>query len=202
MKVIRKISEDEMIAHFLKGEINSNRFAKKLIDICKKLNVNISIIKNPDLNSRKENNVRKKIIGIFRGYGLNKELFENFPEDLDWEIVELNRKELEGIKYINYDYWIKLSKGTRLPSKAAESISEGIEILGESNNKFIESAKHLKGGGKFPKMIIVTNEKRKKLVVLEGHLRLTAYMLSPKYIPDKIRVILGVSDDIVKWDLY
>ena len=40
MKLIKNSSEDEMILEFLKGEYNSARFNKKLVDVLNKLKLN------------------------------------------------------------------------------------------------------------------------------------------------------------------
>jgi hypothetical protein len=38
-----------------------------------------------------------------------------------------------------------------------------------------------------------------KLVLLEGHVRLTAYALFPKYLPEWLDVYLGVSAEMERW---
>lgn len=51
-------------------------------------------------------------------------------------------------------------------------------------------------------MILATDEQALKLVVLEGHVRMTAYVLTPAYIPRELRTIVGFSPNIDKWTLY
>ncbi|MCH8161475.1 MAG: hypothetical protein IIB88_06225 [Chloroflexi bacterium] len=50
-------------------------------------------------------------------------------------------------------------------------------------------------------MILATHD-RTRLVVIEGHLRLTAYMMEPHLVPDELEVILGSSDRMTDWRLY
>lgn len=45
------------------------------------------------------------------------------------------------------------------------------------------------------------NEKS-KVVVLEGHARLTAYFIDSEYLPDEIEVLIGYSEKFSEWDLY
>src|SRR5690349_48904 len=47
-------------------------------------------------------------------------LFEGFPDDVAWERVVLMRDEVLAILYINWDWWLTVSNGTRLPTVAAE----------------------------------------------------------------------------------
>ena len=197
MKFLKKSSEDEMIAVFLQTEINSLRFGNNLKKILQKFKVKKSIIKKPDINNILENQLRKTIIADYRGYGKNKELFENFPKNIEWVWISLSKKELKKIKYINYDYWIELSRGSRLAEDAVKNIRNGIEIFNKSNERFLNAAKSLIGGNKFPPMILVSKDKNSFIIVLEGHLRLTAYMLELKKTPSQIKAIIGYSKDFI-----
>ena len=47
-------------------------------------------------------------------------LFAGFPDDVEWELVTLTRDELLAILYINWDWWLKVSRGTRLATVAAD----------------------------------------------------------------------------------
>lgn len=95
---------------------------------------------NGNLDSKEENNLRRKIIKEYRGYP-NKKLFDNFPHIHKWEFVKFNRNDLEKLFYIDYDYWNELSKGTFKPKIAASTISDRVEIFGVSNEPFITGAK-------------------------------------------------------------
>ena len=202
MKIIKRISEDEMIAEFLKAEINSPRFGKKIIDSLKKDKKTKKILIKPDLKNPNENIYRNNLLGKVRGFGKNKLLFENFPKDMTWELATLNKNELKKIKYISYSYWNELSNKTRLPLEAAKNIKKDVEIYGISNKGFFEILSEIKKGKKFPSIILVTKNNRSRIVILEGHARITAYFLEPKYIPSKIKVIIGYSNKINKWSLY
>lgn len=202
MKILRDISEDEFIATFLKYEITSKRFGER---ITKQLNIDNKdtyIITNPDLNNTKDNEYRKTMLGICRGYNKNLDIFEGFPQDIVWKQVLLTKEELRDIKYIDYDYWIELSKGTRSPADAAKTIKEGVEVFRISNDRYFNAVEHFKNGGTFGPLIFVCNSKKDKLVLLEGHLRTTTYFLEPDLIPQEIECIMGVSDNIEKWSLY
>ncbi len=203
MKIIKNISEDEMISIFLKGEIQSFRFGEKILKQLEKDQKDRSVIDKPDILNNKENEYRKIIFGNYRGYGLNKDLFENFPNNIEWKRVILDKQDLLKIKYINYDYWVELSGGSRLVSDGAKNVVAGIEIFKQPNKNFWEAAKKVEQGGSFPEPILVaTNISSSGLIILEGHLRLTAYFIKPEYIPKELSAIVGISENIVKWDLY
>ena len=79
MKVVRESNENEVVLNFLTGELQSERFNIKLKKTLKDLKKTEQIITKPNLNNQKENNLRKEVLGKFRGYGKNVDLFENFP---------------------------------------------------------------------------------------------------------------------------
>ncbi len=65
-----------------------------------------------------------------------------------------------------------------------------------------EAAEAHKEGKQFPMMIFVGKSESDNLVILEGHVRMTAYYLVPEYIPDEIEVVVGLSKNITDWGLY
>jgi hypothetical protein len=201
MKIIADSSENEMISEFLKAEING-RFRNKILKALKKHGISRKIIDDPDLKNGKENDFRKTILKEYRGYRENKELFGNFPEKIKWKKALFSRKDLEKIKYIDYSYWNEISGGSRLAKDAVKTIKKGRKIFGVSNKQFFEAAKTLSKQKKFPLLILVSKNKNSRIVVLEGHLRLTAYMLKPELIQDKTEAIIGYSPDFIKWNEY
>jgi hypothetical protein len=50
-----------------------------------------------------------------------------------------------------------------------------------------------------PELIAVTDPDRSKLVLLEGHVRLTAYAAFPELLPDELEVYLGTSPRVAEW---
>lgn len=181
MKYIRESSEDEMILEFLKGEIESERFQTQIMEILSTEREKLEIIKYGDLNNTTENLRRKEILRIFRGYGSNTELFENFPKISRWIFAECVEEDIDNIRYINYSYWNELSKNTSLPRIAAETIREDNEIYGVSNAGFISGVKYLKEGGIFPPVILLTADNH-NFIILEGHSRMTVYGLAPSFL--------------------
>ncbi len=133
---------------------------------------------------------------------MNKDLFEDFPSDMQWYRYSLTRDELGKIKYIDYSYWNKLSDGTRLPRVAAENVKNGVVVFDQPNENFIEASKAFKAGKEFPTVILVGQDENSDLVILEGHLRMTAYYLAPETIPEELEIVIGFSKNTTDWGLY
>jgi hypothetical protein len=115
-------------------------------------------------------------------------LFDGFPDDVAWERVGLAPEDVLAILYINWDWWLAVSSGTRLATVAAE-----VQGKNESDRAIAEAA------ATNPELIAVTHPERSKLVLLEGHVRLTAYAAFPEYLPDELGAYLGVSPRIAEW---
>ena len=193
MKILRESSENEMILEFLKAESTSERFSEKLEKAMVDLGFDEEIITKADLQSELQNVQRKKLLGVFRGYGEGRELFERFPTRFtEWNLCSFSASDFEKIRYIDYSYWNELSVGTRKPLAAAETIRRGVRIFEVSNEGFLRAAEYIKGGGTFPKPFFITAD-YETFVIVEGHLRMTAYALLPKYF-DKVEVIVGKCD--------
>lgn len=195
MKIIKSISEDEVVAHFLKTEIESERFKQKILTYLETNNIQKTVIDKPNLEDANENKLRKKAL-----IDLRVSTFHNFPENVQWYKAVLDTQDIDRIKYIDYSYWNELSNNTRSPRIAAENVKKGKQIFDESNQGFIEAAKHLQNGGKFPEIILVAKNEKSEPVILEGHLRMTAHFLANHEI-DQLEVIIGFSPDIAKWDV-
>ncbi|RJO60115.1 hypothetical protein C4544_07200 [candidate division WS5 bacterium] len=202
LKIVKPITEDEMIAVFLKAEIVSKRFGKRVLDAVKDESVSRIIIDKPDLEDNQENRKRRKVLAAARCYGENKALFSGFPNDVKWYRAVITGEGLKKVKYIPEDYWVNISKGTRLPKVAVETIKSGEEIFRQKNNAFWEVAKTVKKGIRLPELILVGINVDSMLVVIEGHLRITGYVFDSEHTPQNLEVIIGLSEHMTEWWAY
>ena len=203
MEIIGKSSENEMVSQFLFQEIKSERWKNKIIEIMEHDNIDKNMVLKPNLNNINENKIRKLILKKFRGYN-NKELFKNFPKNIDWNWAILDKNDILKIKYITYDYWEELTNGTRFAKDSVKNIKNNIEIFGVSNNGFIKLSEYIKNGNKIdPLIILAPFEKKDNIIVLEGHARLTAINLVIEHVIE-LKVLIGfVEENILnKWDKY
>ena len=173
------------------------------------------IIERPNLDDAQENACRRSILGAYRGYGQNTDYFEGlppdveymdyfegFPLDVHWERAMLSKQELEQVKYIEYDYWVELSGGSRLPRDAARTILAGYEVFGVNHQGVLQMATAFRARARFPTLILVGKNRESSLVVLEGHMRLTAMFLASECLPAELEVIVGFSEQIERWGCY
>jgi hypothetical protein len=203
MQVLHDITEDEMVATFLHAELHSERFGAALRHLLQRDHMSQQVIVSPDLRNPTENHYRLRLLGEFRGYGQNRDLFESFPSTVAWQRVQLTAAEVLRIKYIDYSYWNDISNGTRLPTEAAKTIRAGRLIFGRMpTDGFLRIAAALENGATFPELIAVRASTAADIVVVEGHVRLTVYALVPAAIPLNLTIILGTCADIGQWNDY
>jgi hypothetical protein len=202
MRVVGPSSEDEMVAVFLRGELSSSRFGPHIRRALLEVEVQERVIADPRVDDEAENDARRRVLDHTRAYSRKEGLFGGFPGDVTWQRVALTAEDLAKVRYIDYDYWIELSGGSRLALDGARNARAGAAPFGVSSDGFVELAEELAAGARFPELILVTASPAEPVVVLEGHARLTAYLMRPDAVPDEFEALLGTSPAMAGWGCY
>jgi hypothetical protein len=203
MRLLRPSSEAEMIALFLRTELPSNRWQDDLRALLKRAGLPEHVITAPDLGDDVENRARLRLLTEHRGYGTRTDYFPGFPDDVCWQWMAVTPTELATVRYIEYDYWDELSGGTRLAVDAAARIHAGVTPFGVPNDGVLAMAQAVADGAELPPLILVTpGPGGDDLVVLEGHVRLTAFMLVRHRLPPELEVLVGSSPTMACWDCW
>lgn len=200
MRLLEPASEDEVISSFLRAEIDSDRYGEKLRRLLARDRRQPAVLRHPDLADDCENRYRRVLLDEHRGYERREEMFGGFPRKIDWFRAALGVEEVLDILYINWDWWLTLSGGSRSPRDAARRIRNGL-CPGVTAEGHESVAKALRTGVA-PELIAVTTPAHTPLVVVEGHVRLTAYALFPQYLRPETEILLGVSEKITRWWAY
>ncbi len=201
MRRLRPSSEAEMVALFLRTELSSDRWRDNLWALLKRAGLPEHVITAPDLGDDIENQARLRLLTEYRGYGTRTDYFEGFPDDVRWQWMAITPAELARGRYIEYSYWDELSGGTRLAVDAATRIRAGVTPFGVPNDRVLAMAHAVADGASFPPLILVTTGRGgNELVVLEGHVRLTAFMLARDRLPPELEVLVGSSPTMTRWD--
>ena len=183
-------------------ELPSDRWKDDLRALLERAGLPDRVITAPDLGDDAENQARLRLLTEHRGYGTRTEIFDGFPVDVRWQWMAITPAGLAGVRYIQYDYWDELSGGSRLAVDAAARIRAGVAPFGVPNNGKLEMAQVVASGARFPPLILVTTGFGDDLVVLEGHVRLTAFMLARDQLPPELEVLVGSSPAMTSWDCW
>src|SRR5712691_3315891 len=198
MRLLHPISEDEVVAVFLRGELDSSRYGEKLQALLARDGRALDVLRRPNLADSNENSYRRQLLDEHRAYDRREGMFIGFPRQIDWFRAALSAEEVLDILFIDWDWWLELSRGSRRPRDAAQRIRDG-EVPGVSAEEHEPLAAALRTGSRQPQLIAVTTSAHSPLVLVEGHYRLTAYALFPAYLPQELEILLGASDEITSW---
>jgi hypothetical protein len=198
MRILRGSSEAEFVAAFLSGELDSPRYGETLRTLLREAGEDERVVAEPNVGDPREDSLRATLLEGYRSWLTREGLFAGFPARVDWSYAALTRAEVLSILYINWDWWLRISAGTRLPLDAAARIRRN-EVPGASVESNEPIAAGLRSADPPPPLIVVAPPDRSRLVLLEGHVRITAYALFPEYLPAELEVLLGISDEIGHW---
>jgi hypothetical protein len=200
MDFIDSVSEDYMVASFLKGEANSPRFAPIHAVALRQVGATPSVVHTPDLNSAKENAIRAELLSRIRGYR-DRHLFTGFPQSVEWFRVSVPIQEIGELLYANYPTWVKLSAGSRRVHDGAANIDtiptdEGVNLQVRS------LVEHMHDGIQLGELLLVGTSRRDPIILLEGHTRATAYALVRPTMFKTIAAVVGLSDEMTSWAFF
>jgi hypothetical protein len=136
------------------------------------------------------------ILTRHRGWDTRQGLFEGLPFDIEWHRATVELQDLrERVFYIRY-FWEEFSDGTRSPvTVAARLAAEPTEHLGDYAQILDKVA-----SGQLPaEPILVADPSLEKLVILEGHVRITAYLVDSTRMRFPLEAIVGISSSIADW---
>jgi len=194
-----------VIAAFLRAEIDSERHERRILKELRADRRPRSVVDSPDLEDPEENAYRQALLGLVRGWGRGEGMFQGFPEHVGWELVALTPEELAEVRYIAWDWWLERSAGTRLATENAMRIRAGA-FPGdpESGLRYHDPiARRLREGPSLPPLIAVRDAAWPDfLVLVEGHVRLTAFFLFPGMLPAELEIYLGTAEGLHRWGLY
>ena len=201
MRIIRGSSEAEVVAAFLRGELDSPRYRERIRELLPAAGLGESALLAPELADAEANTLRARVLEEHRAWLRREGSFNGFPEDVDWSLVGLVPEEVLSILYIDWDWWLDISGGTRRPVDAAARIRAG-EVLGARMEEDELIAARLSSDDPPPELIVASTPDLSRLVAVEGHVRLTAYALFPAYLAAELPVYLGTSEHMSGWALF
>ena len=76
MDHLEAISEDEFVASFLAGEIDSARFGDALLTLIRKKGWDLALVTDPRLGDAEECDCRRRLLAQHRGFGFDREFFD------------------------------------------------------------------------------------------------------------------------------
>lgn len=180
MDLLRPVTLDEVVAVWLGAEVHSERFGATVRDLLRRDGLPMTLLTNPDLSDEQANSRRLGLLREYRGFDLADTSFETYlggvpVRELAWWRVRIDAADVARLHCINWDYWVRVTAGTRLVATFAAAKLAG---PGEPDATDIEMRDAFAAGDPVPEIIVVDSGPDTRLVILEGHVRATAMAMA------------------------
>lgn len=183
VKLIRRVSEDEVIAEFVKNDFDGPAF-QDFQDTLR------DVVDNPNLEDAEENAKRRALLFI-----RHLALWREIPVGTKWYEVEVNESDLSEIRVFPRAQWRKLARGNFSVPRIADGVRNPGNLL---DAQFL--AKIASIGDRLTQpdaclgaILFIGRNENEPLTVLDGNHRLVAAMLASPHKLDRFRFLCGLS---------
>ncbi|HSY63994.1 MAG TPA: hypothetical protein VK829_05315 [Terriglobales bacterium] len=184
IRVIRRVSEDEVIAEFLKSDFENAAF-EDYQDSLREL------VTKPRLDDPSENAKRRALLFI-RHFPLWREL----PKGTEWYEVEIKPSDLDQIRVFPRALWRKLARGNFTLTAVIERIRayRGHDLAVKTFLAKIASLREwLRQDNAEGAVLLIGLNESEPLTILDGNHRLVAASMSSPEAMRKLRFMCGLS---------
>ncbi len=184
MRLIRQVSEDEVIAEFLKSDFGKPGFE----DYHDSMG---GIVASPNLYDPVENDKRRALFFV-----RHLALWNELPPDTEWFELEMREADLGRIRVFPRAQWRKVAGGNFSISRVIECMPERQNAL---DSKFLAKIETIRdrmlrdATALGPVILIGANKDDEPLTILDGNHRLVAAMLASPSRVHRLRFLCGLS---------
>ena len=189
LRLRRLMTEEEVMAEFLKSEFHHPEFDDYRHEF-------EHLVKNPNLNSSRENAVRQALLFLRRGA-----MWRELPEDTKWFEVELTVDDLDRIRFFPRAQWRRAADGSFYLKDVVERLR--LKLAEPSDNLFFRKLRLL--GSTMEEdlvnrtVLLIGINNTGPLTILDGNHRVAAAMLSqPVPVLTRFRFVCGFSPEMAR----
>ena len=183
VRLIRRISEDEVIAEFLKSEFHRQEFRGYQHSLGE-------IVSRPNIYDADENAKRRALL-----YLRHRALWKEIPAETDWYELEVDQSDLGQMRVFPRAQWRKIGRG----NFALTEIVHGMRVRRDTmDSAFLAKITAIRkrisrNDGHAGAVILIGPNESEPLTVLDGNHRLVAALLESPNRLHKLRFICGLS---------
>jgi O-antigen/teichoic acid export membrane protein len=188
VRLIRRVSEDEVIAEFLRSDFHTSAFREYHESLQE-------IVSNPNFEDAQENAKRRALLFI-----RHLALWEEIPNETDWYEVEVCEANLGQIRVFPRAQWRKLANGNFSIGEIAAAMRTRRHLVDAPFLAKIASLgdQYHKEDPGFSAVILIGVTENEPLTVLDGNHRLVAAMLASPSGLGKVRFLCGLSPQMTE----
>lgn len=184
MRKIRRVTEAEVIAEFLKNEFYQEEFHADRANYER-------LVLDADITNERENSLRRALLFRRRGH-----MWREVPPDTQWWEVEFEAQDLAYIRVFPRAQWRKVANGSFLLKDIVERIRSR-RYSGRTRD-FIAKVQALSYRLRIEHdgsaVLLIGVDEQKPLTILEGNHRLTAaFLAGPTLFYQRFRILCGFS---------
>jgi hypothetical protein len=184
IRTIRRVSENEVIAEFLKTDFHKPEFRKYQETLG-------AVVTTPNLSDVVENAVRQALLFVRHGA-----LWRELPAGTQWFEVEIEKADLERIRVFPRAQWRKLARGSFDLPEISHRIAGG-ECNGSADDAFLLKIRQLcdrLGQGWAPGAVLLIGiDQTGPFTLLDGNHRMVAAMLASPETLSRFRFFCALS---------
>lgn len=191
LRTIRRVSEDEVIAEFLKNDFHDPVFE----DYQESLR---PLVTSPDLNNPGENETRRALLFLRHGA-----LWRELPSGTEWFEAEVYASDLHRIHVFPRSHWRKLAGGNFTFPEIIRSFSTG-RCFKTAEESFLTKISGLRtwiasaAEKEIGCVLLIGLDENGPMTILDGNHRFVAAALTSTETFQKFRFFCGLSPDMVK----
>jgi O-antigen/teichoic acid export membrane protein len=187
---MRRVTEDEAISEFLKGEFYQPEFDRYRDSFS-------DVVMHPDLSSQVESRLRRALLYHRRG-----RLWREIPADTEWWEIELHNTDLRRIRVFPRDQWrthsdrnyFLLDTARRISNQISGASDPFLAKLRSLSEELVQANVPLVRGT----VLLIGLGDDGPLTIVEGNHRLTAAVLtSPNDAHLRFRFLCGISPNMM-----
>lgn len=183
VRLIRRASEDEVIAEFLKSDFHSSAFREYQESLGE-------VVRRPNLDDAQENAKRRALLFI-----RHLALWREIPTGTEWYEVEINEADLGQIRVFPRAQWRRLAHGNFAITEVTDDMRTRQHLVDARFLSKITSIgdQFLLEDPGFSAVILIGLSESEPLTVLDGNHRLAAAILATPSRLNKLRFLCGLS---------
>jgi O-antigen/teichoic acid export membrane protein len=182
VRLIQRVSEDEVIAEFLKSEFHRHEFR----DYQQTLG---EIVCNPNIEDGDENAKRRALLFL-----RHRALWKEIPPDTEWYEAEVSPSSLGQIRVFPRAQWRRLGRGNFSITEIVHAMRIRQHAVDSSFLAKISSIRtRVRQDGRLGAVIMIGLNESEPLTVLDGNHRLVSALLESPERLHKLRFVCGLS---------
>ena len=185
----RRVSEDEVIAEFLKNDFQCPEFQEYQDAVS-------ALVASPNFANRDENDIRRALLFVRHGT-----LWREIPKGTEWFEAEIRYSDLHRIRVFPRAHWRKLALGDFTITQVARRVADaharpvGAQAFRAKIEKLRDHLAHNADAGA---VLIIGLSENGPFTILDGNHRLVAAMLTSPEAVGQFRFLCGLSSRMVQ----